>query len=406
MTAPAMLAVEAALEFLLDRARPITDTQHQPLLHARRCVLAQDIRASVDVPPCDNSAMDGYAVRSSDIQPERMLPISQRIPAGAVPGPLAEGSVARIFTGAPIPAGADAVIMQEQAHPDGDKVRFSAAAKPGQNIRRSGEDISKDSVVLSAGTRLSPAELGLAASIGCAYLDVLRPLKVAVFFTGDELAERGEPLSAGKIYNSTRYWLRGLLETLGCQVRDLGIVPDSLAATRLALADAAATSDLVLTCGGVSVGEEDHVKHAVEREGQLDLWKIAIKPGKPLAFGRIGEADFVGLPGNPVSGYVTFLLLIAPFIKARQGRRDVQPWPVTRLPAGFEWPRKDPLRTEFLRVRQVVSEGRVTLEAFPKQGAGVLTSVAWADGLVRVAPNQTIKPGDLVDYLPLSALLA
>ena len=403
MTTQALLSVAEARDFLLQRARTNSQkTENIHLMRARGRVLARDLVANPAVPPHDNSAMDGYAVRLADVQAGVTLPVSQRIAAGRAPQPLAVGTAARIFTGGVIPPGADAVVMQEDTTANSDSVTFNAGVSLGKNIRRAGEDVEKGTVVIPAGTRLGAAHLGLAAAIGESYVDVLAPLRVAVFFTGDELCEPGETLSVGKIYNSNRYWLRAVLEAQGCAVRDLGVVPDSLAATRLALADAAATCDVVLTCGGVSVGEEDHVKHAVEREGELALWKVAIKPGKPLAFGRVNKADFVGLPGNPVSGFVTFLTLVSPFLRKRQGLPDN-----TLLTAPsfykseFTWGKPDPLRTEFLRVKQAQNEqGETVLKLFPHQGSGVLTSMAWADGLVELAPGQSVAVGDMLPFTP------
>ena len=301
-----------------------------------------------------------------------------------------------------IPPQADAVVMQEQAELQADGgVRFTAPVTAGQNIRRRGEDIAVGQVVLACGQRLRDADLGVAAAIGQPQLAVFRRLKVAVFFTGDELVEPGEPAPAGKIYNSNRYWLVPALRQLGCEVIDLGIIADRLDATRAALRDAAARADVVMTCGGVSVGEEDHVKAAVEAEGELQLWKIAIKPGKPLASGRIGDADFIGLPGNPVSGYVTFAVLVRDFLRARMGE-TVQGWPQPRrLPAAFDWLKPDQKREEFLRVRIVEQDGVQQLQRFANQGSGVLTSCAWADGLVRLQPGQSVQPGDLLPVYPL-----
>jgi molybdopterin molybdotransferase len=395
-----MLTVDQAHDWLLQRARPLTTTETVPLLQALGRILAVPLVASLDVPPHDNSAMDGYTMNTADAgQP---LPLSQRIAAGCQPQPLQAASAARIFTGAPIPAGANAVVMQEMAElqPDG-RVAFSQSPRPGQNIRRAGEDIRRGSEVLSAGQQLTAAHLGLAASIGVAELTVFRPLRVAVFFTGDELVEPGQALAAGQIYNSNRYWLVPELMRLGCEVTDLGIVPDSLSRTREILQDAAALADVIMTCGGVSVGEEDHVKAAVEAEGSLDLWKIAIKPGKPLASGRVGQAGFVGLPGNPVSGFVTYQVLVKPYLQRCAGLLADASLAVQQYPAGFVWDRPDSRREEFLRVKLVEQDGQWQLQPYPNQGSGVLTSCAWADGLVRLAVGQQVRPGDLLGLLSI-----
>lgn len=390
-----MLTVDQARDWLLQRAQPVRTSETLPLLQALGRILAEPVLAGVDVPPQDNSAMDGYALRCAD--GSGPLPVSQRIPAGTQPQPLQAGTAARIFTGAPIPAGADAVVMQEMAELQADgQVLFSQAVKPGQNIRRAGEDIVRGASVLSAGQLLSAADLGLAASIGVPALTVYRPLRVAVFFTGDELTEPGQPLAAGHIYNSNRYWLVPELMRLGCEVTDLGIVPDSLSRTREILQDAAALADVIMTCGGVSVGEEDHVKAAVEAEGSLDLWKIAIKPGKPLASGKVGQAGFIGLPGNPVSGFVTYQVLVKPYLQRCAGLQQDDTQPVAHYPAGFAWERPDTRREEFLRVKLVQQDGRWQLQRYPNQGSGVLTSCAWADGLVRLAPGQQVSPGDML----------
>jgi molybdopterin molybdotransferase len=361
----------------------------------------------LQVPPQDNSSMDGYAVRRGEIADEGVpLPVSQRIPAGSAAQPLQPGTVARIFTGAPVPEGADAIVMQEdtQALDDG-RVRIQRVPSEGQWIRRSGEDITRGSTVLARGTRMGPAAQGLAASIGRDHVQVARRPRVALFSTGDELVMPGqvapEAMKPGAIYNSNRFFLRSLLQRLGCEVRDLGIVPDQREATVQALRDAAQGNDLILTSGGVSVGEEDHIKPAVQQLGSLDLWQIAMKPGKPFAHGRIGDAHFIGLPGNPVSSFVTFLLLVRPFLLKLQGATGLVPAAV-KLPAHFDWPRADK-RREFLRARRDPQGG---LELFPNQSSGVLTSTVWADGLIDLPAGQTIARGDLVRFLPLAELLA
>jgi molybdopterin molybdotransferase len=393
---------------LLAAATPLSTVEQVPTAEALGRVLAVDQISSLDVPPLDNSSMDGYALRCADVPAVgARLVVVQRIPAGSVGHTLAPGTAARIFTGAPIPHGADAVVMQELCSLDGDGVLIDHLPRPGEWIRRAGEDIARGAVVLTAGQRLGPQMLGLAASVGCATLPVFRRLRVALFSTGDELVMPGEPLPPGAIYNSNRYVLRGLLEALGCQVCDLGIVPDSLEATRAALRAAAGSNDLIITSGGVSVGEEDHVKPAVQAEGQLDLWLVAMKPGKPVAFGRVNDpaggngADFIGLPGNPVSSFVTFLMLVRPFILRRMGVEDCLPHSI-RLPAGFDWPRPD-RRREFLRAR-VGEAGQV--ELFPNQGPGVLSSTVWAAGLVDNPAGHAIAQGEPVSFIPYSELLS
>lgn len=405
---PPMLSAAEALRHLLDACRPLSATEIVPTLDATGRVLAADQRSQLDVPPMDNTQMDGYAVRAIDCASgNAVLPLSQRIPAGHVGGPLTPGTVARIFTGAMIPAGADAVVMQEQCSFDqnANTVTINHSPKAGEWVRRAGEDIRSGSVILTAGTRLRAQELGLAASVGLASLPVVRRARVAVFFTGDELTMPGEPLRPGAIYNSNRFMLRGLLQQLGCEVTDLGNVPDSLDATRAALRVAGDGHDLILTSGGVSVGEEDHVKPAVEAEGRLNLWQIAIKPGKPLAFGELGSTEkqrafFIGLPGNPVSSFVTFLMFVRPFILALQGAKH-QPPRAYPMRADFHWPKPD-RRNEFLRVRINATGG---LDLFPNQSSGVLTSTVWGDGLVDNPPGNAIAVGDTVNFLPFSDLL-
>ena len=403
---PPLKPLDEALAALLACAVPLSNPETIATLDADGRVLAQDVVSALQVPPHDNSAMDGYALRCADATAEAVLPVSQRIAAGSVGQPLQPGTAARIFTGAPIPVGADAVLMQEDACVLADgSVRLNAAPQSGQWIRQAGEDIAQGSVVLAAGTRLTPAALGLAASIGLATLPVARRPRVALFSTGDELVMPGdvapENLPPGAIYNSNRFFLCAMLRRLGCEVTDFGTVPDQREATLHALQSASAAHDLILTSGGVSVGEEDHIKPAVQTLGQLDLWQIAIKPGKPFAYGRIGGTHFMGLPGNPVASFVTFVLLVRPFLLRLQGVLNVAPKSIA-LRADFACPKADK-RREFLRVRHNAAGG---LELFSNQSSGVLTSAVWGDGLVDHPAGQTIAHGDRVRFLPFSELLA
>ena len=400
-----MLSAEEALSALLLACRPITDEETIATLQSNGRILAADITAPIDVPGADNSQMDGYAIDSAAAQHQNqaLLPVSQRIAAGHVGVALQPGTAARIFTGALMPHGADAVVMQEQCElsADGSAIRLLHVPQRGEWVRYVGEDIRKDSVILRAGTRIRAQEVGLLASVGLASLPVRRRLKVAIFFTGDELAMPGEPLAAGAIYNSNRYLLTALLENAGCMISDYGIVPDTLAATRQTLREAAAGHDVVITSGGVSVGEEDHIRPAVQAEGKLNLWQIAIKPGKPLAFGEVGPAYFLGLPGNPVSSFVTFLLFVRPFLLRLQGVADVLPKSYL-LRADFDWHRAD-RRNEFLRARLNAGGG---LDLFPNQGSAVLSSVVWGDGLIDNPPGQTIQRGDMVKFIPFPELMS
>ena len=399
-------SVEEALALLLSHARPVAEGETVPLETALGRVLAAPVASTIDVPAWDNSAMDGYALRAADLTGATpRLPVSQRIAAGAAGRPLAPGTAARIFTGAPIPVGADTVVMQEACTADADHVIVNQPPKPGANVRRAGEDIRAGSEVLGAGVLLGPAQLGLAASVGVAALTVRRRLRVALFCSGDELVMPGRPLGPGQIYNSNHYTAGALLRALGCEVVELGIVEDTLEATCAALARGAAAADLVLATGGVSVGEEDHVKPAVERLGALDLWKLAIRPGKPLAFGRLGATPFIGTPGNPVSLFVTFVLLARPFILALQGRADPVPVPV-RAVAAFDWPKPDK-RREYARARlERGPDGAAVVRVHPSRSSAVLSSVAWANGLAVLPENQVLVAGDPVDFLPFSELLA
>ena len=409
-----LMPLDEALARLLDNAGPRLGTERVSTFEADGRVLAQDVVSALTVPPRDNSSMDGYAVRAADCaRPGAALTVAQRIPAGSVGTALAAGTAARIFTGAQIPEGADAVVMQEDtvaldAGPEAGafgRVRIDAAPAAGQWIRRAGEDVASGDVVLRRGERLTPQALGLAASVGMDALEVSKRPRVALLSTGDELVMPGEvapqDMKPGAIYNSNRFFMRALLTRLGCEVSDLGIVPDKRDATIEALRQAADRNDLIVTTGGVSVGEEDHIKAAVQWLGSLELWSLSMKPGKPFAYGRIGNAHVTGLPGNPVSSFLTFLLLVRPFLLTLQGASRVAPQPVP-MRADFDWPRAD-RRREFLRARR---NGQGGLDLFPNQSSGVLTSTVWGDGVIDTPAGQPFKAGDTVQFIPFATLLA
>ena len=395
-----LMPVEVALARLLAlaEAAPILGTESVLLAASEGRVLAHDLISSLDLPPWPNSAMDGYALNMADWSGEPLM-VSQRIFAGAAPEPLAPGTCARIFTGAPVPAGANCVEMQENAQVQADgRVVFTHALRAGQNIRPQGQETTIGEVVLSAGTRLGPIEQGLAASLGCAALEVIRRVKVAVLSTGDELVEPGLPLGPGQIYNSNRVLLCSWLTRLGCEVVDAGILPDDLAATRQRLGELGAV-DLILSTGGVSVGEADFLGIALREEGELALWKLAIKPGKPLTCGHFRGVPVIGLPGNPASTLVTFALLARPYLLRLQGVQAVEPLKF-QVPAGFVWP-KAGNRREYLRGR--LEQGRAVI--YKNQSSGVLRSAAWAEGLVEVLEERTLVEGDWVGFIPLSEVL-
>jgi molybdopterin molybdotransferase len=399
---PSLIPVDQAVSRILDAADTVEQTEQLALEECLGRVLAEDVRSGIHVPGYDNSAMDGYAVRSTDcVKPGAMLTVSQRIAAGHGGDRLAAGTAARIFTGAPVPEGADAVVMQELCQQQGDTVAINTTVTAGDNIRRAGEDIQQGSTILNAGTRIRPQEQGLMASVGLAHALVKRRLKVATFFTGDELVEPGRALGQGRIYNSNRYTLRGLLQSANCEVIDYGVVPDTLEATLEVLKRAAADADLVLTSGGVSVGEEDYVRSALQQLGELNMWRINMKPGKPVAFGKVDDTLFMGLPGNPVSVFVTFLVFARPLILKMQGAGNCLVKPLT-VRSGFQW--QGIKRQEYLRVRIRNDEAGVHAEMFPHQGSGVLSSASWADGLVIVEPGKSIAIGDELKYLPFQGM--
>ena len=396
----ALMPVEDALQQLLAMAAaaPIREQETLALADCDARVLAQDLVSTLDLPPWPNSAMDGYAVRLADWTGEPLV-VSQRIFAGQAPQPLAAGTCARIFTGAPVPEGADCVEMQENAvvHAD-ERVSFTEPLHLGQNIRPQGQETTVGERVLTAGTRLGPIELGLAASLGHDGLAVIRRPRVAVLSTGDELVEPGLPLGPGQIYNSNRRVLCAWLSRMGCEVIDAGILPDDLEKTRAQLASLGSV-DLILSTGGVSVGEADFLGIALREEGELALWKLAIKPGKPLTFGHFRGVPVIGLPGNPASTLVTFALLARPYLLRRQGVQDVEPLRV-EVPVGFVWP-KPGNRREYLRGR--IEQGKAII--YRNQSSGVLRSAAWAQGFVEVLEGTTLEIGDTVNFIPLSEVL-
>ncbi|HUN94580.1 MAG TPA: gephyrin-like molybdotransferase Glp [Burkholderiaceae bacterium] len=397
-----MLSVEEARSRLLQEAVALGGSEAVAVGDALGRVLAEPLRSTISVPPADNSEMDGYAVRCADIaSAPTPLRVAQRIAAGQTGTDLLPETAARIFTGAAIPAGADAVVMQEMTEATGDRVIVKEVPRPGQFVRRAGFDVAAGAIALDGGTLLRPQELGIASAIGATQLRVRPRLRVALLSTGDELVMPGEPLPPGRIYNSSRFMFRALLQGAGCIAEDLGIVPDRLDATRAALREAAARCDLIVTTGGVSVGEEDHVKEAIRREGAIDLWQVAMKPGKPLAFGRVGDVPVIGLPGNPVSSFVTYLLVARPFMRAQQGCRTTI---IAARPmrADFDWPRPN-ARREFLRTRMGASGG---LEIFPDQNAALISSLTWSDGLVDNPAGHPIHRGDTVAFLPFTELAA
>ncbi len=402
-----LIPYDEALQQLIAKISPSQRVVRKPLLEAFDEVLAESQRSTIDVPQADNSSMDGYALNISDLASSGAteLPVSQRIAAGEAGEPLQPGTAARIFTGAPIPAGADLVIMQEQVQVTGDTIRFDINPESGSNIRRAGNDIRSGDTILQKGCRLRPQDIGLAASVGLESLPVFEKIRVGMFLTGDELVEPGEPLAVGQIYDSNRYTLQGMLQALGCEIIDLGLVGDTLEETKTAMLNAAQQADLVVTCGGVSVGEEDHVRIAIEQLGDLHLWRLRIKPGKPLAFGAINSTPFIGLPGNPVSVFVTFCLFVCPLIKTLQGRSWQKPVAV-QVAAGFDWLKPDS-RREFLRARlETDGDQAPVARIYPNQDSGVLSSAVWAQGFVEIAEEQTLRAGDKVDYFCFEQFLS
>ena len=391
--------VDEVVDQLMDLVKPTGKSELRTIDKAVNCCAAKDIQSPINVPPADNSAMDGYAVAHADANLQTSYRVSARIPAGYVGSRLASGTVARIFTGAEIPVGADTVVMQENTELVGDEVKLLSLPDQFENVRSKGQDIEAGSLIIRKGDLLSARTLSLVASVGVAQIEVATPLRIAIMSTGDELVEPGNPVAPGQIYNSNRYALSAMLRNMGMKVIDLGIVADTPEATEQALMDAASLADCILTSGGVSVGEEDHVKAAVEKLGKLELWKLSIKPGKPLAYGEVQGVPFFGLPGNPVSTFVTFHIIARQYLLAMQGRGDYKPFCVTGV-SDFSF--KGGGRREYLRVQIQNIEGQTRLSKFPNQGSGIMTSVVWADALAMVEAGQVVQPGDRLTIYPLA----
>ncbi|GGE66679.1 molybdopterin molybdenumtransferase MoeA [Streptosporangium jomthongense] len=396
--------VDEAIAHLLSKAPVITETEPLPLTESLGRILARDYQVPADVPPADNSAVDGYALRAEDYVQGQALSISDRIPAGSAPSPLQSGTAVRIFTGSEIPAGADTVIMQERVEVTDNGILINGEVKAGQNIRRRGQDLAEGSLALPKGTKIRPQEMGLLASIGVSEVAVVKKLRVAILSTGDELVEPGVPLGPGQIYNSNRFTLLGLLAEAGCEAVLCETLKDTRSATRETFERAAEVADLVITSGGVSVGEEDHVRAVLEESGQLSLWRMAIKPGKPLAFGAIKGTPVFGLPGNPASVLVTFMVVVMPYIRTRQGRLRIHPVG-QQVPAALNVTSPS-TRREFLRARTESVDGKIQVTAYTNQSSGVLSSACWSDGLAVVPENAMIAEGDLLTYYPFTELLS
>lgn len=405
-------SLDQALATLQQHGNVLTETLSVPLSEATGRVLAETVHAGMDVPGFDNSAMDGYAVNTRDLETTRQLPVSQTIQAGHAGEALAPHSAARIFTGAPVPTGADAVVIQENTELTGNEVRILQLPQAGENIRRRGHDIASGSAVLERGRRLRPQDIGLLASLGIAEVRVYRPLRVAIINTGDELVSPGQALGRGQIYDSNSFTLTALLGLLHMEVVPVGIVKDDYEDTCRALQNAAKQADCIISSGGVSVGEADYIKQALTDLGELSLWKLAIKPGKPFSFGHLATPSgspfpttpFFGLPGNPVAVFVTFLLLVKPFLLRMQGMQETSMLS-QQIAAGFEQ-RELSSRQEYLRVRlQLNQQGLNELIAFDNQGSSVMNSLSWADGLAVIPINTPVKKGDLLEFLPFSSLL-
>jgi molybdopterin molybdotransferase len=396
-------ALDEVIDRLKQLAAPINSSEFVPLLQANQRVLAEDLSASLNVPPTDNSAVDGYALNITGFVENQGYEISQRIPAGQAPKPLTPGTVARIFTGASIPEGANAVIMQEQAKVDDDglSVSFNSSPSLQQNIRPLGQDVKSGQVILEKGQVLSPARLGLIASIGIPQVKVFRKLKVAIFSTGDELVEPGGQTEPSQIFNSNRYLLSGMLQSLNMEIIDLGLIADDFEATKDALSQASKNADVIISTGGASVGEEDYVQSAIKALGSIDFWRVAIKPGKPFMYGQIGNTPVLGLPGNPGAVYVTFAVLARPFLLHHQGLNHSSPTSFQQA-LGFDIKKAGP-RREFLRVQRN-AEG--VLNKHPNQSSGMLSSASWADGFAVIHEHSQPKAGDFVEFIPFSCLFS